>query len=51
MKNKYLEMKLALVEKEINRYEKKELHVEVSLRQLREKQWNLLDELQKEESK
>lgn len=47
MKKKYLEMKLALVEKEIENLKSKETSVEVNLRKNKEKQWELIGQLEK----
>jgi hypothetical protein len=47
MKNKWLEMKLAIVEKEIQKLERDQISVEVNLRKQKEKQWELINQLEK----
>lgn len=47
MKRKYIEMKLSIINHDIEKLEKKELSVEVGLRQVREKQWRLIEQLEK----
>jgi len=49
MKNEYLEMKLAIVEREISRLETKENSVGVNLRHQKDKQWKLIEQLEKED--
>lgn len=52
MKKKYLEMKLSLVEKEIDKLESKENHIVVTLREQKKRQWVLINQLEQlEESK
>lgn len=46
MKRKYIEMKLSIVEKEIANLKNKELSVEVNLRKSKEKQWQLIEQLE-----
>lgn len=46
MKNKYLEMKLEIVEREISKLEAKENSVNVNLRNKKEKQWEIIDQLE-----
>lgn len=46
MKKKYLEMKLTIVEKEISKLESKENSVSVNLRKSKEKQWELIEQLE-----
>lgn len=46
MKKKYLEMKLAIVEKEIANLKNKEMSVDVNLRKSKEKQWELIEQLE-----
>ena len=51
LKNKYLEMKLAIVERDISKWESKENTASVNLRQCKEKQWELINQLEKVEVK
>ncbi|WP_405103089.1 hypothetical protein [Oceanobacillus sp. FSL H7-0719] len=46
MKRKYIEMKLAIVEKEIEKLESKENSVSVNLREQKKKQWQLIEQLE-----
>jgi len=48
MTNEYLEMKLTIVEREISRLETKENSVGVNLRFQKDKQWKLIEQLEKE---
>lgn len=50
MKKKYLEMKLAIVERDISKWESKENTASVNLRQCKEKQWELINQLEKVEA-
>ena len=49
MKNEYLEIKLTIVEREISRLETKENSVGVNLRYQKDKQWKLIEQLEKED--
>lgn len=51
MKNKYLEMKLAIVEREIGRLEAKENSVNVNLRHQKEKRWEIIEQLESEDNR
>lgn len=46
MKRKYLQMKLAIVEKEIDKLEVKENNAVVNLREQKKKQWELIEQLE-----
>lgn len=46
MKQKYLQMKLAIVEKEIDKLEAKENSVSVNLREQKKKQWEIIEQLE-----
>lgn len=46
LKKKYLEMKLTLVEKEIAKLESKENSVSVNLRKNKEKQWEIIEQME-----
>jgi len=47
MKQKYIEWKLSLLEKEIQNWETKENTATVNLRQCKQKQWELINQLEK----
>lgn len=46
MKKKYLEMKLAIVERDIDKMESKENSLTVNLREAKKKQWELIEQLE-----
>lgn len=50
MKRKYVEMKLAIVEREIGTLESRHNSVEVNLRKQKEKQWELIEQLERMEA-
>jgi uncharacterized coiled-coil protein SlyX len=47
MKRKYLEMKLAITEREIQTLESRLNSAEVNLRQQKEKRWQLIEQLER----
>jgi uncharacterized coiled-coil protein SlyX len=47
MKRKYLEMKLAITEREIQTLESRLTSAEVNLRQQKEKRWQLIEQLER----
>lgn len=51
MKRKYIEMKLVIVEREIDKLESRENSIYVNLREQKKKQWELIDQLEKLEEK
>jgi hypothetical protein len=51
MMTKWLEKKLQIVERDIEKWESKENTATVKLRQAKEKQWALIEQLEKREVK
>ena len=49
--SKWLEKKLQIVERDIEKWERKENTASVNLRQAKEKQWALIEQLEKGEVK